>query len=222
MVVETEDIIDELRRHGSRRNLEGMERFGSNAKNALGVSVPEIRKIAKKIGKSHREAGGLWSSGIKEARILASMIDNPDSVTAAQMDRWANSFDCWDVCDECCGNLFCKTEHAYKKVFEWSDAEKEFVKRTSFALMASLAVHDKVAEDEKFIRFLPLIKGAATDERNFVKKAVNWALRQIGKRNRRLNKLAIKTAEEIKMMDSRSARWIASDALRELKGRKFA
>jgi 3-methyladenine DNA glycosylase AlkD len=137
------------------------------------------------------------------------------------MDRWANGFDSWGVCDQCCSNLFDKTRYAYAKAAAWSAADREFVKRAGFAMMAALAVHDKGADDSRFAGFLPLIKSASTDERNFVKKAVNWALRQIGKRNRRLNALAIETAEEIKRLDSGSARWIASDALRELRAYKF-
>ena len=147
------------------------------------------------------------------------MVDNPSEVTPAQMDRWVNSVDSWDVCDHCCGNLFDKTALAYEKAAEWSASDKEFTKRAGYVLMAELAVHDKQTGDEEFVRFLQLIENGATDERNFVKKAVNWALRQIGKRNSELNKVALVTAERIKRIESKTARWIANDALREMKGR---
>jgi len=144
------------------------------------------------------------------------MVDDPQMVTERQLDRWVSEFDSWDVCDQCCSNLFGETKFAYNKAFEWSSEEKEFVKRAGFVMMAVLAVHDKNAKDEEFMRFLPIIKRKSVDERNFVKKAVNWALRQIGKRNANLNRAAVKAAEEIKKMDSKSAKWIASDAIREL------
>jgi 3-methyladenine DNA glycosylase AlkD len=144
------------------------------------------------------------------------MIDVPEKVTETQLERWVKDFDSWDVCDQCCSNLFDKTKFAHKKAIEWSKRREEFVKRAGFVLMATLAVHDKEADNQKFMRFLPIIKREATDERNFVKKAVNWALRQIGKRNSALNKIAIQTAKKIQKIDSKSARWIASDAIREL------
>lgn len=198
-----------------------MARFGINPRFALGIPVAALRKLAKDIGKDHDLALRLWDSKIHEAMILASMVDDPKHVTAKQMDRWVESFDSWDLCDQCCGNLFDKTQFAYKKAVEWSGSGKEFVRRAGYTMMAELAVHDKGAGDELFIAFLPIIKEGATDERNFVKKAVNWSLRQIGKRNERLNRLAISTADEIKSMDSKSAKWIAKDALRELKAKKF-
>lgn len=198
-----------------------MRRFGINTKNAIGVSVVALRKIAKKIGKDHALAIELWNSKIHEAQILASIIDNPEEVTIKQMNEWSSSFDSWDVCDQCCGNLFVKTSFAYKKAMEWSTSNKEFVKRAGYVMMAELAIHDKKANDNKFIPFFQIIKNGSTDERNFVKKAVNWSLRQIGKRNKELSKLAINTAENIQKIDSKSARWIANDALRELKSKKF-
>jgi len=197
-------------------NVKGMERFGISTKNTLGVSVTDLRKMAKDIRSNHVLAEKLWSSGIHEARILAAMVEEPEKVSENQIDRWVNDFDSWDVCDQCCSNLFDKTKWAYQKTFEWSSQEKEFVKRAGYVMMAVLAVHDKEAEDKKFVPFFRLIKKGATDERNFVKKAVNWALRQIGKRNIRLNALAIEVAKEIEGLDSESAKWIASDALREL------
>ncbi len=193
-----------------------MARFGINSKNAYGVSVPNLRKLAEEIGKSHALAHQLWASGVHEARILASMIDDPKLVNEDQMERWVKDFDSWDICDQCCGNLFDKTRFAYGKALGWSRRNGEFVKRAGFALMAYLAVHDKEMNDKEFVKFLPIIENGATDARNFVKKAVNWALRQIGKRNRNLNRAAIKTARKIYGIDSNAARWIASDALREL------
>lgn len=210
-------IVRELRALGDPVAVEGMKRFGIEGKNTLGVSVPELRRLSKKVGKSHELALELWGTGIHEARILAAMVDEPKRVTAAQMDRWTRQFDSWDICDGCCGNLFDKTKFAYAKAMEWSRARPEFVRRAGFALMAELAVHDKSAPDEKFDPFFEAIRVGSTDERNFAKKAVNWALRQIGKRNTRLNKRAIGVAEEIRRMDSKSAKWIAVDALRELK-----
>ena len=202
---------------GSPRVARGMARFGISTRDALGIPTPTLRKLAREIGSSHRLASELWKSGLHEARTLAALIDDPERVTEAQMERWAGEFDSWDVCDCCCGNLFDKTAFAYRKVAEWSRRREEYVKRASFSLMAALAVHDKKTANNKFLRFLPLIKRESTDERNFVKKAVNWALRQIGKRNLELHRGAVETALEIKKLDSRSARWIAADALRELR-----
>lgn len=193
-----------------------MARFGINPKNTYGVSIPNLRKIAKEIGVNHLLAQQLGSSGIHEARILASMIDNPEEVTAEQMESWVKGFDSWDICDQCCNNLFVRTEFAHRKAVEWAERDGEFVKRAGFVLMAALAVHDKTAKDEAFLKFLSLIARESIDDRNFVKKAVNWALRQIGKRNTKLNGAAIRTAKEIQEVDSRSAKWIATDTLREL------
>jgi 3-methyladenine DNA glycosylase AlkD len=194
----------------------GMARFGINPKNIYGVSIPVLRKMAKEIGKNHLLAQRLWNSGVHEARILAGMIDFPEEVTEKQMERWVRDFDSWGVCDQVCSNLFDRAKFAHKKVLDWSKRREEFVKRAGFVLMATLAVHDKKAGDKKFLKFLPTIKREARDERNFVKKAVNWALRQIGKRNLRLNQMAIKTAKEIRGIESKAAKWIASDAIREL------
>ena len=198
--------------------VKGMSRFGINPENTYGVSIPNLRKIAKESGKNHVLAQELWASGIHEAKILASMIDDPKEVIEEQMEVWVRGFDSWDVCDQVCMNLFDKVPLAWQKVSEWAEREEEFVKRAAFALIACFAWHDKTAADEEFIRFLPIIIKGATDERNFVKKAVNWALRHIGKRNPNLNAAAIKTAEEIKKLYSKAARWIASDAIRELTG----
>jgi len=211
-------ILRTLKSHYKPENIEGMARFGIVTKKAYGVPAPALRKLAREIGKDHALAQRLWSSGIHDARVLAALIDDPAQVTEDQMESWVADFDNWAVCDACCGVLFDKTGFAYRKAVEWSRRDEEFVKRAGFALMACLAVHDKRAGDRQFERFLPIIEREATDERNFVKKAVNWALRQIGKRNLRLNRKAIERAERIRVLDSRAARWIAADALRELRG----
>ena len=209
-------ILAELKSLANPDNVAGMARYGINSKNTLGVSIPRLRAMAKEIGRDHALALELWKSGIHEARILAGLIDDPVLVSEAQLDRWARDFDSWDVCDLVCSNLFDKTPFAHAKAIAWSLREEEFVKRAGFVLMAALAVHDKKAPAGSFRTFLPIIEREASDERNFVKKAVNWALRQIGKRSRELNKAAIAAARRIQKIDSKSARWIASDALREL------
>ena len=214
------EIIEQLNSLSNPQNVAGMARFGINPQNTLGISIPTLRKVARSTGKDHQLAQELWETGIHEARILACFVDEPTRVTEAQMDRWASDFDSWDLCDQCCANLFDRTPFAYQKAREWSSREEEFVKRASFALMAALAVHDKKAPDQVLEAFFPIILDAATDDRNYVKKAVNWALRQIGKRNRNLNETAIQTAQQIAEIDSKTARWIASDALRELTSQK--
>ncbi len=218
-----QEVVAQLRSLGDPNAVEGAARFGINAPNILGVSAPALRKLAKEIGTDHRLAGQLWRTGIHDARCLAALIDDPAMVTESQMERWAKDFNSWAVCDTACGCLFDKTPYAWDKAVEWSRRDAEYVKRAGFVLMASLAVHDKTAPDERFEAFLPLIVEQAGDERNFVKKAVNWALRQIGKRNppsADLNKRAIQTAHEVRALGTRSARWIAADALRELTGDK--
>ncbi len=212
------DILARLKTLADPKAVEGMARFGINPQNTYGVSIPKLRKIARETGINHALAQELWASGIHEARILSSMIDDPGMATEEQLESWVKDFDSWDVCDQCCMNFFQKTEFAYRKSVEWSERDKEFVKRAGFALMACLAVSDKKADDDLFDTFFPIIKREASDNRNYVKKAVNWALRQIGKRNINLNKKAILIAGEIQKMDSRSAKWIASDAIRELTG----
>jgi 3-methyladenine DNA glycosylase AlkD len=195
-----------------------MARFGINPTHTLGISIPVLRRIAGEIGTDHRLAQALWASGVHEARILAGFIDDPARVTPTQMNRWAAAFDSWDVCDQVCSSLFDRTPFAFQKAIEWTRRREEFVRRAGFVLMAALAVHDRQAPDEPFERFLRIIARGSADERNFVKKAVNWALRQIGKRNRRLNRKAIAQAKVIQQMPSRAARWIAADAVRELTG----
>ena len=212
-----DEILKRLRSLANPEAVAGMARFGINPNDrTLGVSIPNLRKIARETGKDHSLAGQLWKSGIHEARTLAGMIDDPAMVTDRQLEDWVREFDSWDVCDQCCSNLFDKTGFAYQKAIEWSERKEEFVKRAGFVLMAALAVHGKERDDKEFEKFLPIIKKESNDDRNFVKKAVNWALRQIGKRSLHLNRKAIETAERIRQIDSRSARWIASDALREL------
>ena len=225
----SQEVIKQLKLKANPKNVAGMVRFGISSKNTLGVSMPQVREIGKEIKRSfgrlgrpqddktlHKLALSLWESEIHEARILAGLFDLPKMITEKQADEWVKGFDSWDVCDQVCMNLFDKTSFAFKKAIEWSEKKEEFVRRAGFALMASLAVHDKKAKNLDFIAFLPIIKKQATDERNFVKKAVNWALRQIGKRNLALNKEALKTAKEIEKIDSKAAKWIAHDAIREL------
>ena len=224
MASKTSEIIRELRKRGSARNRAGMARFGISTKGTLGVSIPVIRILAKKHRKTpsagrHELALELWKTGIHEARLLAGFIDDPARVTEAQLESWVADFDSWDVCDQVCSNVFDATPYAWRKAVEWTKRngkDEEFVKRAGFVLMACLAVHDKNAQDKDFLSFFPIIKREARDERNFVRKAVNWALRQIGKRNSALNKAAIKTARDVSKIDSKAARWIAADALREL------
>jgi 3-methyladenine DNA glycosylase AlkD len=215
-----DDILAELEALSDPEALPFMQKYGITPARAFGVSIPDLRKIAKKTGMDHSLALRLWKEDTRETRILASMIDDPDVVTEEQVDAWVRDFDYWEICDQCCMNLFEDTPFAYRKCLEWSSLEREFEKRAGFVLMARLAVSDKKAGDSKFRRFLPIIKRESTDDRNYVKKAVNWALRQIGKRNLALNKAAIKTAGELRKLDSSSAKWIASDALRELTGEK--
>lgn len=209
-------VLKKLESLGSPEAVKGMASFGIKSARVYGVSAPNLRRIAKETGKDHALAQSLWQSGIYEARIIACMIDDPGKVSEEQLEQWVNGFDSWAVCDGCCSSLFDKTEFAYRKAVEWSGRQEEYVKRAGFVLMATLAVHDKKADDEKFLRFLPLIKREAVDERNYVKKAVNWALRQIGKRNLNLNRAAVETATDIHKLNSRAAKWISSDALREL------
>jgi 3-methyladenine DNA glycosylase AlkD len=210
------DVLHKLQSKARPEQLKGMAKYGMTVEQRLGVSVPDMRKLAKEIGRDHKLALDLWRTGIGEARILAAMVDDPDKLTEEQMEDWVKGINSWDVCDQVCMNLFEKNPLAWQKIVDWSEREEEFVKRTAFSLIACLAWHDKKASDEKFIELFPMIIRGATDERNFVKKAVNWALRNIGKRNLNLNEAAINIAKEIKRLDSKAARWIAADAIREL------
>jgi 3-methyladenine DNA glycosylase AlkD len=214
--VKYEEVIKLLRSMENAKNREGMQRFGIRGGEMLGISVYDIRRIAKDIGKDHSLALRLWSSGIHEARMLACFVGEPDKVTEALMEKWVRDFDSWDICDQCCAHLFDQTPFVEKKIREWTSRKEEFVKRSGFVLMAAKSVHDKEAEDSEFERYFPIIKREAKDERNFVKKAVNWALRQIGKRNLALNRKAVKVAKYLETSGSKAARWIARDALREL------
>ena len=213
---EVENTVSQLESLGDPSCVDGMARYGIRSKGVLGVPMPAITRIAKSIGSDHELADELWRTDIYDARILAALIDDSDMVTEEQMDRWVKDFDSWAICDGLCVHLFNDTPFAFDKAFAWTKRNEEFVRRAGFALMASLAVHDKKAGDAVFIRFLPLIQRFSNDERVYVKKAVNWALRQIGKRNIRLNKRALEMARKLRNSDSKSAKWIASDALREL------
>jgi 3-methyladenine DNA glycosylase AlkD len=214
------EVLEQLRSKAKADQLEGMARFAIVGEQRLGVSVPDMRKIAKGIGKDHQLALELWDTGIPEGMIVAGMIAEPDKLTDQEMETWVVKIDSWDVCDQVCMNLFEKTPLAERKIYQWSEREEEFVKRAAYALIACLAWHDKDASDEAFTKYFPVIVAGATDERNFVKKAVNWALRNIGKRNQKLNQAAIQVAYQIQELDSKSARWIAADAIRELESEK--
>lgn len=211
-----EEILEKLRVKAQPEQLDGMARYGMTVEKRLGIKIPELRRLAKEIGRDHQLALALWETGVAEAMILASMIDVPEEVSEAQMEAWVADFDSWDVCDQVCMNLFEKTPLVWEKIREWAEREEEFVKRAAFALIACLAWHDKKADDEAFIELIPLIKAGATDGRNYVKKAVSWALRHIGKRNLALNEAAICAAEELRQVDAPAARWVASDVIRDV------
>ena len=212
-------VVGELRRLGTKRNVEGMARYGIRAKKVFGVSKPKLDALARRIGKNHALGLALWTTGIQDAKILAGLICEPRMVTAGQMELWVRDFDNWDSCDGTCCHLFVFAKDAWPKAFVWTKRTDEFQKRGGFALAAYLAYRDKAAGDTNYLRFLRVIEREAEDERNFVRKAVNWALRNIGKRNQRLNRAAIATARRIRKKDSRAARWIAADALRELQSK---
>lgn len=213
-------VLKRLRAHGSAENVAGMARFGIHTNKALGVSVPDLRTLAKELGHNHALALQLWDSGVHEARVLAAFIGSPAELTEAEMERIVLEINSWDICDQVCGPFFNRHPLAYQKAVAWSKREEEFVKRAGFVLMARLAVHDKKADDATFLAFLPLIEKESIDERNMVRKAVNWALRQIGKRSMILHEAAVMTGERIAKRDSKAARWIATDALRELRNGK--
>ena len=205
-----------LERKGSKRNVAGMARYGIVAKKAFGVSVGETRALARKIGRDHALAAALWKSGVYEGRLLAIFVEDPALVTSRQMDAWARGFENWADCDTACFHLFDKTPLAWKKIEQWAGRKDEFVKRAAFALLASVALHDKKAPDAPFLKTLPLIEREAGDDRNFVKKGVSWALRGIGHRNPKLRSAALKTAERLSTSQLASARWIGKDAKRDL------
>ena len=214
----SKEVIEKLNLLKSAEYLEGMKRFGINTTSTItfGVSIPELRKLSKKIGTDHTLSIQLWNTKVHEAMILAAFIDDPKLVTEEQMERWASDFSSWDICDAVCGNLFDKTEYAYKTARKWAKETKEFKKRAGFVLMAELAVHNKKMQNTEFINFFDLIESESIDERNFVKKAVNWALRQIGKRNEALKQESIALALKLSSSESKSAKWIGNDALSEL------
>jgi 3-methyladenine DNA glycosylase AlkD len=218
-IMNTSDIVNRLKELSSAKHRDGMLRFGIDNEKALGVPVPQLRKLAKEIKNNQQLSLELWETGIHECRLLATMIGDPKQVTPQQMDQWVGEFHSWDVCDQACGNLFDRTPFAVEKALEYTLLEHEFVKRAGFVLMAEFAVHDKKAADEVFIQFFPIIEREAWDGRNFVKKAVNWALRQIGKRNSTLCQIAIAVAKRIAQQGTKPARWIAADALAELEKR---
>lgn len=208
--------MQRLKDMADRSRLEGMARYGIPIDRALGVSLPQMRTLAKLAGRDHQLALALWDSGVHEAMIMASLVDEPGKVTEGQMEAMVQDFSSWDVCDQCCSNLFSYTPMAWTKTVQWSEREGVFQKRAGFALMAALAVHDKKARDEEFLPFLKAVERESADGRNYVRKAVNWALRQIGKRNLHLNRISVETAERIMVKGDKFSRWVAADALKEL------
>jgi 3-methyladenine DNA glycosylase AlkD len=211
-----EEVLARLKSMSDPSQAASAARFGVSAGNRMGIRVPDLRRLAKELGKDHRMALELWETGVPEARMLASMIGEPRELTAAQMDSWVEGFDAWDVCDQACMNLFARSPLAWQKVRDWAERPEEYVKRAAFALLACLAWHDRSSPDEQFIEFLPLIQAGASDNRHFVKKAVSWALRNIGKRNQRLQVEALQFARKMEDADSAVARWIGRDAVRDL------
>lgn len=213
-----DQVLDELRAMGDPSNLAGQARFGIEVSSSLGVSMSRLRPFARRLGKDHLLALALWESGIREARILATLVDDPALVTGEQMEAWAADFTSWEVVDAACCNLFDRTGLRYTKAREWAGREEEFIKRAGFSLMAGIAIHDKRASDEDLMELLAAIEREACDRRNFVRKALNWALRQIGKRNLKLNRAAVDAARRISQLECPGAAWVAGDALRELQG----
>ncbi len=213
-------IVREIKAKGDPEAVAGMARYGIAPEGNYGVCTPALMDIARRVGKDHELAARLWSSGIRDARIVAFLVDDSEAVTEGQMDSWVKDFNSWDICDGCCLHLFADAKPAVEKAVQWTKSEEEFVKRAGYTMIAVIAVHDKKSGDDLFRSFLPLVIKGSTDERNYVKKAVNWALRQIGKRNLRLNREAVSVAKQIQKLDSKAARWVAGDALRELTSEK--
>ncbi|MBI2427189.1 MAG: DNA alkylation repair protein [Ignavibacteriales bacterium] len=222
----TSSVLQYLKKHGTRSNIEKMKYFGIESPKAFGVNAPTLRTLAKRIGTDHTLALSLWKTGYHEARILAALIADPQKVTERLMERWVNDFNSWAICDACCGELFDYTPFAIGKAYEWSTREKQYVKRAGFVMMAALSVHRKELDDNIFKKFFPVIERESIDRRNFVRKAVNWALRQIGKRNIRLHGEAMKIAVKLSKQKDSTARWIGTDAIKDLQSepvrRKFA
>ena len=219
--MEYETVISRLKKYANPKAVEGMRRFGITAEKLLGVSIPNIRKLAKEIGTNHELALKLWSPKSREYRILSCMIDDANLVSEEQLEKMVMDFDSWEVCDQCCINLLKDLDSPHERAIKWSKREEEFVKRAGYVMMAVLAVHDKKSPDSVFEQFFKDIVRGSTDERNFVKKAVNWAIRQIGKRNIGLNQKCIKLSKELLETDSKSAKWIAKDAIKELTDEKI-
>jgi len=209
-------VVAWLRRRGSARARDGMARYGLPSDHAFGIAMNVMQRYAKELGRDHDLALALWETGWYEARTVAAFVADPDRLTPAQMDHWCGDFDNWGICDTVCFHLFDRTPHAWRKVAAWSRRRDEFGKRAAFALLACLALHDKAARDEKFVAALPLVERAATDDRNFVKKGVSWALRLIGRRSLALNAAAVATARRLAASDVPPARWIGSGAVKEL------
>jgi 3-methyladenine DNA glycosylase AlkD len=210
------DVLKGLERRGTKRNRDGMTRYAIVSPRAFGVSVGDLRDIGRRLGRDHELALALWDSGWYEARMLCAFVDEPARVTPRQMDRWAGDFDSWAICDGMCFHLFDKTPHAWQKVDAWAAARQEFVRRAAFALLAALALHDRTTADERFLATLPLIEGAAFDERNFVKKGVSWALRGMGSRSAPLHAAVLELARQLAASEGSPARWIGKDTLRDL------
>jgi 3-methyladenine DNA glycosylase AlkD len=217
---EVQAALASLGKMSTKHDLDNLPRFGITASKAFGVSMANIQKLAKRLGRNHELAAALWDTGWYETRMLTAFVDEPARVTAAQMDRWCRDFDNWGICDTLCFKLFDRTPRAWAKVGQWSGKPDEFVKRAAFALLASLALHDKGAADKAFVESLRLIERAASDDRNFVKKGVNWALRSIGRRSARLNAAAVTVARRLSESSEASARWVGKDALGELTKRR--
>lgn len=213
-------ILKEIKSQTDPEAVAGMARYGISPVDNYGVCTPALFDIARRVGKDHELAARLWASGIRDARIVAFIIDDPKAVTEDQMDSWVQDFKSWDICDGCCLHLFADTAPAVKKAVQWTKRREEFVKRAGFVMIAVIAIHDKRSGDSLFRQFFPLIVKGSTDERNYVKKGVSWALRDIGKKNPRLNKEAIGVAKRIQKIDSKAARWVANDVLRELTSEK--
>jgi 3-methyladenine DNA glycosylase AlkD len=211
-----EEALADLKRRGSKKNVEGMARYGIRARKAFGVSMGAMRALARRFGRSHELAEALWKTGWHEARILASFVDEPEKVTPEQMDRWCRDFDNWAICDTVCFHLFDKTPHAFRKIAMWSKSRDEFVKRAAFALLASVALHDRKSGDEPFMECLALLERAASDDRNFVKKGVSWGLRGLGHRNLPLHEASVALARRLAASREPAVRWVGKDALRGL------
>ena len=214
--MDKDEVLTWLEKKGTRRNVEGMARYGIKAQHAFGVTMGTLLILKKRLGMDHELSMALWASGWYEARLLAALVGDPQRVTRRQMNTWAAGFENWADCDTVCFHLFDRTPLAWEKVHQWADSPREFVKRGAFALMASLALHDKAAPDKSFLALLPVIEKGAHDQRNFVKKGVSWALRAIGRRNLALNAAALKVAKRLGLSDEASCRWVGKDALREL------